>query len=82
MDVAIECAVYVLCPPCNRSLHLLAGAAIAAGARLVVLLAIGTPELAYRVAEDLCVSVEEVIAAVMDEAAHVANGRLSRVWCV
>jgi len=69
VDAAIESRVFVLCPPCSRSLHLMAGAAIAAGTRIVVLLASGPPELAYLQADSLCVSVEEVLAVVRREMA-------------
>lgn len=51
----------VLVLPCGRSAHLELGYAIGAGKPTVILLAPGEPELMYRAASRLCISIEEVL---------------------
>lgn len=55
--------VCVLVLPCGRSAHLEAGWFCGAGKRCVVLLADGEPELMNLLATDICLSIDEVIAA-------------------
>ncbi len=60
MDEADTC---VLVMPCGRSAHLEAGYFAGAGKRLIILLTDGQePELMYKMADALCVSVQDVIA--------------------
>lgn len=53
----------VLVLPCGRSAHLEAGWFCGAGKRCIVLLADGEPELMNLLATDICLSVDEVVAA-------------------
>jgi hypothetical protein len=52
---------FVLVMPCGRSAHLELGWAVDAGKRTVILLADGEPELMYKMADRICVSLDEVI---------------------
>lgn len=52
---------FVLVMPCGRSAHLELGWAIGAGKPAYILLDDGEPELMYRMATVLCVSIEEVL---------------------
>lgn len=54
----------VLVLPCGRSAHLEAGYFVGAQKRLVVLLSDGEPELMYSMASKICITMEEMIAAV------------------
>ena len=54
----------VLVMPCGRSAHLEAGYFVGAGKRLVVLLAEGEPELMYKLASSICITMNEMLAAV------------------
>lgn len=75
MDALIECDVCVLVGPRpNGEAMMLAGMAIGMGKRVVMVLGPGDlPPVMYRAAEDLCVTLEEVLAAVADEAATLAQ---------
>jgi hypothetical protein len=53
---------FVLVMPCGRSAHLEAGWAIGAGKPTAILLSDGEPELMYRLASEVCTSLDEVIA--------------------
>jgi len=53
--------VFVLVNPCGRSAHVELGWAIGAGKRTMILLDCGEPELMYGLADDICLSVYEVI---------------------
>ena len=52
---------FVLVMPCGRSAHLEAGWAIGAGKPTYILLSDGEPELMYKLATGLCLSVDELI---------------------
>ena len=52
---------FVLVMPCGRSAHLELGWAAGAGKRTIILLDDGEPELMNLLADDLCVSIHEVI---------------------
>ena len=67
MNALIECDVCVLVLPSGRSAHLEAGWAASAGKTLIVLLAPGEPELMYRMADFICVDVEELRSVVSVE---------------
>jgi hypothetical protein len=54
--------VCVLVQPCGISAHLELGWAVAAGLRTIVLLSSGEPELMYSMADQLAVSITEVVA--------------------
>ena len=62
-DMAALCSsgLCVLVLPCGRSAHLEAGWAAGMGQRLCILLADGEPELMYRMADHLALSIEEVV---------------------
>lgn len=61
MDALEECDACVLVMPCGRSAHLELGWACGAGKRTILLLADGEPELMVKMADHLCLSIEEVI---------------------
>ena len=61
MDALRWCDACVLVMPCGRSAHLEAGYAIGAGKPTAILLSDGEPELMYRMAPSICLSIEEVI---------------------
>lgn len=63
MGALRDCDVCVLVLPCGRSAHLEAGWAAGAGKRLVVLLDDGEPDLMWKMADKLCVSIDEVCEA-------------------
>jgi hypothetical protein len=54
----------VLVMPCGRSAHLEAGYFVGAGKRLVILLAKDEPELMYKMASSICITMDEMVAAV------------------
>lgn len=58
----------VLVLPCGRSAHLEAGWFCGAGKRCIILLADGEPELMNLLATDICLSIDEVIAALKTQA--------------
>lgn len=51
----------VMVMPCGRSAHLEAGYFVGAGKPLIILAANGEPELMYKMANSICLSIEEVI---------------------
>ena len=53
----------VLLLPCGRSAHIEAGYFVGAKKRLVILLAPGEPELMYKMTPHICVTTEEMLAA-------------------
>lgn len=55
------CDTCVLVQPCGRSAHLELGWCAAAGKRTIILLHDGEPELMNLLADDLCISIDEVI---------------------
>ena len=63
------CQACVLVEPAGRSAHLELGYAAGACKRTVILLADGEPELMYRLADVLCPTLDEVVAA-LSPAAH------------
>lgn len=60
MEWADSC---ILVMPCGRSAHIEAGYFRGAGKRLVILLADGEPELMYKMADHLALTVDEAVAA-------------------
>ena len=52
--------VCVLVMPCGRSAHLELGWCAGAGKRTLILLSHGEPELMYRLADGLCLSIDEL----------------------
>ena len=62
---------FVLVMPCGRSAHLELGWAAGAGKPTAILLSDGEPELMYKMVDDICVSIDEVIEA-MSEAGYTA----------
>ena len=52
---------FVLVMPCGRSAHLELGWAAGAGKRTIILLSDGEPELMYKMADRICVSLDEVV---------------------
>lgn len=70
MDALRECEACVMVLPCGRSASLEMGYAIGAGKHTLILLADGEPELMFKMADHLCVSLDEVVAvldAIEDE---------------
>lgn len=65
LDVAWlhHCDAVVLVNPCGRSAHLEMGYASGAGKVTIILLADGEPELMYRMADHVCISLDEVVKA-------------------
>lgn len=59
--VAADAVVLVM--PCGRSAHLEFGYAVGQGKQGVILLSDGEPELMYRMASNICVTLDEVVAA-------------------
>lgn len=57
-----ESDVVVLVNPCGRSSHLELGWAAGAGKITIVLLADGEPELSYKLADHIALSIDEVIS--------------------
>jgi len=53
----------IMVMPCGRSAHIEAGYFVGAGKRLIILLSNGEPELMYRMAGHLAVTVEEAVRA-------------------
>ncbi len=61
---AIEAAdAIVLVMPCGRSAHLEFGYAVGKGKLGIILLSDGEPELMYRMADNVCTTLGEVVAA-------------------
>ena len=56
----------VLVLPCGRSAHLEAGYLIGQGKPVWILLSDGEPELMYKLATDLCLGVEELLAMIKE----------------
>jgi len=56
-----NCDACVLVMPCGRSAHLELGWAAGAGKWTAILLADGEPELMYGLAQEVCVSLEELL---------------------
>lgn len=56
----------VLVMPCGRSAHIEAGYFVGAGKPLIILLADGEPELMYKMATKLCLSIDETVLALRD----------------
>ncbi len=56
----------VLVMPSGRSAHIEAGYFVGAGKRLAILLSDGEPELMYKMADCLCVDINEVFAAIRE----------------
>ena len=54
----------VIVMPCGRSAHLELGWMAGAGKRTVILLSDAEPELMYLLADDICLSVEEIIECI------------------
>ena len=64
MAALMSCDAAVLVMPCGRSAHLELGWAAGAGKRTIILLAENAePELMYRMADRLCISLDEVLTA-------------------
>ncbi len=64
VDALRWCEALVLVLPCGRSSHLELGWAIGAGRRaFVLMLHDETPELMYKAAERVCLSLDEVVAS-------------------
>lgn len=59
----MDCDACVFVMPCGRSAHLELGMAIGAGKQTIALLADGEPELMLAAVDHLCMTVDEVIAA-------------------
>ena len=72
-DAMVAADACVLVMPCGRSAHIEAGYFVGAGKPLIILLSNGEPELMYRMADNLCVSFDEVIAALRENKTEVAN---------
>lgn len=62
MEWADSC---ILVMPCGRSAHIEAGYFVGAGKRLVILLSNGEPELMYKMAGYLAVSISEAVNALI-----------------
>jgi hypothetical protein len=60
------CDTCLLVMPCGRSAHLELGWCAGAGKRTMVLLADGEPELMTLMADDLCLSLDEVVERLRD----------------
>jgi hypothetical protein len=63
----------VLVLPCGRSAHLEAGYFVGARKRLVVLLSDGEPELMYKMASSICITIDEAVLAVEGRKAGVCR---------
>ena len=55
------CDTCLLLQPCGRSAHLELGWAVGAGKKTLVLLALGEPELMYKMVDHICLSLKEVL---------------------
>jgi len=62
-DAMDSCDAGVLVMPCGRSAHLELGWLAGQGKQTVILLSDGEPELMYRLASQLCVTIDEVLKA-------------------
>lgn len=68
MNALNECDICVLVMPCGRSAHLEAGYAAGAGKRVFILQEEpGEPELMYKIADDICVSIPELLTSLIQE---------------
>jgi nucleoside 2-deoxyribosyltransferase len=65
-DAMVWADAGVLVMPCGRSAHIEAGYFVGAGKPLIILLAEGEPELMYKMATKLCLSLDEVVEALRD----------------
>lgn len=74
MDALDDCDAIVLVMPCGRSAHLEAGYAIGQAKPTIVLLADGEPELMYKMADALCIDLDEVLD-VLDDIRATRNHR-------
>ncbi len=76
MNALRWCDVCVLLLPCGKSAHLELGWAAGAGKRTIVLLPPGEnpPDLMYRIADRVCVSMDEVIETLRAFSVVGANG--------
>jgi hypothetical protein len=63
MDALRDCEVCVLVQPCGISAHLELGWAEGAGKATAVILKQGEPELMYKMVDLICLSIDEVVAA-------------------
>jgi hypothetical protein len=61
-----DAEIVVLVLPCGRSAHLEFGHAVGSGAYGLILLADGKPELTYRMADRLCLDLDELRKAVQE----------------
>jgi hypothetical protein len=77
-DAMLWADVCVLVMPCGRSAHLEAGWFAGRGnKRLVILLSDGEPELMYRMADGVCVDMDDVLTSLGEmDAATLEDGRL------
>ncbi|MFZ5805605.1 MAG: hypothetical protein ACOY3I_00140 [Verrucomicrobiota bacterium] len=62
-NACLKADAAVLLLPCGRSAHLEAGYFIGAKKPLIVLLSDAEPELMYKMTPDICLNIDEVIAA-------------------
>jgi nucleoside 2-deoxyribosyltransferase len=60
----------VMVLPCGRSAHIEAGYFVGAGKPLIILLAPGEPELMYKMATAICLTVDEVIRTLKEAEAN------------
>ena len=58
---------FVLVMPCGRSAHLELGWASGAGKKTIILLESGEPELMYKIADHLCVDIEDVCEKLVEK---------------
>jgi len=72
MDALHWCDACVLVMPCGRSAHLELGWCAGRGKPTVILLSDGEPELMYKIATHVCVSLDEVVRALSPELQGVA----------
>ena len=61
-----KCDCCVLVMPCGRSAHLEAGWFVGMGKPLYILLDNGDPELMYSMADNLCVSIQELLVVIKE----------------
>jgi hypothetical protein len=61
-DAMLWADAFVLVMPCGRSAHLEAGWAVGVGKPLAILLADGEPELMYRMASTLVVTLDDLVS--------------------
>lgn len=66
-DAMVRADAGVLVMPCGRSAHIEAGYFVGAGKPLIILLTDSDPELMYKMATHLCLSLDEVVSALLIE---------------